>query len=143
MADHYVVVTRDEDGLARLAAIRPPTDQDRADYYHLAVECATPGGCGGWQECDGDHTGYDPDDEESPAYDQWDGVMIHGVEHEWQYDHVWAIPYIGCPFQEHSEIDTSGISTDTDGRYTLDVDWDDTECYLTALGLTVEEGDRG
>lgn len=33
MADHKIVVTRDEHGLARLAALHPVTAQDRAEHY--------------------------------------------------------------------------------------------------------------
>ena len=90
--------------------------------------------CGpGWIECDGDHTGFDPDDETSPAYDEWEGVMIHGVPHDWHLCE-WTVPYTGCPVTDFArEQDFDGIDLSRPGRWLLDVDWDDDDCYMTVI----------
>ena len=64
-----------------------------------SIECLDGNGCSGWIECDGDHAGYDPEDEASPAFDCYEDVEIHGVPHDWQWDYAWTIPYEGCVVQ--------------------------------------------
>ena len=104
--------------------------------YESAVVCPGPKYCHGWQECDGDHTGYDPEDEESPAFDQYEDVEIHGVLHEWKCGHNWTVPYKGCVLEGrawpwgdnvHDILMTYGP-----GEYVIDEDWDDTDVFVTA-----------
>lgn len=133
-ATHTVVVYLDNDYLTRLAAIRPVTTDDQADAYHARIECSDPIACPGWIECFGDHTGMDPEDEDSPAFDQWEDVEMHGVEHEWQSGYGWTIDYRGCPVADRDDWDVpDGIPMDRPGHYLVDVDWDDTYCHLTLI----------
>ena len=106
-----------------------------------SIECLDGNGCSGWIECDGDHAGYDPEDEASPAFDCYEDVEIHGVPHDWQWDYAWTIPYEGCvvqganvdPPDELYEHETVQYRP---GRWVVDADWDYTDCcYLTLSGL--------
>lgn len=104
------------------------------------VACTRPERCNGWEECSKDHPGMDPTDEESPAYDQYEDVEIHGILHEWQWSYGWTVPYVGC-------IVNSGLADLFDsvyeiardsgpGEYRVDDDWDDGDCYLAAIEAT-------
>lgn len=130
---HHAVVCLDRKYLRSIADHRRVTRADVQDGYMVTVECSDPGACPGWIECDGDHTGFDPDDEASPAYDEWEGVMIHGVPHDWN-SWGWSVPYAGCPMTAFArEQDFDGIDRSRPGRWLLDVDWDDDECYMTVI----------
>lgn len=135
MTEHYAVVRLDRAYLRRLARLRRVTREDVEDAYSVYVECSDPASCPGWIECDGDHTGYDPDDESSPAYDMHrDTIMIHGVEHEWSDGYGWTVEYDGCPVKRWAQlVDTDALDTTRPGRYLLDVDWMDDECYLDVV----------
>lgn len=115
-------------------------DEDREGF---TIECADPAHCAGWIECTGDHTGYDPEDEESPAFDEWEDVEIHGVFHDWRRGYGWTVPYPGCvvaaeaveaPDELWERVDGDYLLKP--GRWVVDDDWDDTSCYLTVRGGT-------
>lgn len=136
MADptHYIEVTIDPDG--------DPDSPYAWDRWHMsAIECSTPGGCGGWRECTLDHPGMDPDDEDSPAFDaeEWE---IHGVLHTWQ-GWTWSVPFDGCPVQEWADVSDLWDGVDGPGRYEIDADWNDTECYLTVVGKVDADNEGG
>lgn len=135
MIEHYAVVRLDRNYLRRLARIRRVARKDVEDGYAAFIECSDPASCPGWIECDEDHSGFDPDDENSPAYDMYDDpVMIHGVEHEWRHGHGWTVEYEGCPVERGcADLDTDAMDMTRPGRYLLDEDWDDTDCYLTVV----------
>lgn len=78
---------------AHILTITPGADSTPEDpEWSFDLECESGGNCGWWIECTEDHTGYDPEDEESAAYDEWEGVEIHGVLHEWQWGYGWTGP---------------------------------------------------
>ena len=126
MTVHHVVVKVDRDHLARLAKYWPVTDEDA---YTASVECSDPAACHGWIECDGDHDGYDVDDEDSPAFEQYDGFEIHGVWHDYN-SYGWVVDYPGCPVAGNADLYVDGIPMDREGRYEVEDYWDDTDCYL-------------
>lgn len=131
---HYAHVTRDRTLLRRLAQLRRVTRQDVLDYSLITVTCSNPSACEGWIKCSADHDGYDPDDPDSPAYDEWEGVMIHGKIHDWHSIYGWVTEHPGCPVIDHTpEQDFDGIDTSRDGTYLLDIDWDDTACFMTVV----------
>ena len=131
---HYIEVTIDPDGNPD-----SPYAWDRWDMS--AIECSTPGGCGGWLECTLDHPGIDPYDEDSPAFDaeEWE---IHGVLHTWQ-GWTWSVPFDGCPVAEWADVNDLWDGVDGPGRYEVDADWDDTECYLTVVGKVDADNEGG
>lgn len=119
---HYVTVTVDPGGV--------PDGPFAWDYLVIdSIECSVPGGCGEWQVCDHPE---DPYDEGDPTFDveEWE---FHGVLHEWN-GMTWVAPFRGCAVAEWGD-DTSTLWDDIDGpgRYEVDDDWDDTECYLTVV----------
>ena len=143
VADHTVIVTRDERGLARLAEYRPLTEQDRQDYYAWRVECSDPESCEGWTECieahevDGRSAADGPyEADEADPWDGWDQYEFHGVLHEWQGGY-WTVPYPGCVVAGAVEDLPDGIDTTVDGTYPVEAEWDDEWCYLT-----VSDGER-
>lgn len=134
MSEHFVTVHVDAAHLDQLARFRPVTDADRADAYAATIECSDPAACDGWIECDKDHDGYDPEDETSPAYDEFEDVMIHGVPHDWHYG--WTVPYAGCPVVGSCHLGwdvPEGIPMDRPGRYLVDDEWDDSLVSLTLV----------
>lgn len=134
MSEHYAVVHLDREFLRRLAALRRVTREDVQDAYMVTVECSDPAACPGWVECDGDHAGFDPDDETSPAYDEHEDVMIHGVLHGWQWGYGWTVDYSGCPVLGFAdEQDFDGLDRTRPGRWLLDVDWEDDHCWMTVV----------
>lgn len=145
MADHKIVVARDERGLARLAALRPVTAQDRADHYTWRVVCSDPAGCPGWIECRETHefNGRSAADGpyEADEGDLWDGqdeFVFHGVPHEWRSGYGWTVAYAGCPVECSDAELPDGIDTTVDGEYPIEVDWDDEFCVL----IPTKEADR-
>ena len=138
-ADHKIVVIRDERGLARLAALRPVTEQDRADHYTWRVACSDPAGCPGWVECreahevDGRSAADGPwDADEGDPWDGWDEFVFHGVPHEWRSEHGWTVAYAGCPVEVSDTAELpDGIDTAVDGEHPVEVEWDDVFCVLT------------
>lgn len=131
---HYGIVYPDENYLTRLATIRTVTARDRDDAYAFRVECSAPGQCSGWQECPDSHEGMDPEDEDSPAFDQFEDVMIHGALHEWMSPHGWTVPYSGCPVEGIGSWEApDGLDMSRPGRYLLDVEWDESEAYLAVV----------
>ena len=110
------------------------------ENYDWTLFCPGSSHCSGWQECTGDHTGYDPDDLDSVACDKYDEeVVIHGVAHEWKYGWGWTVPYVGCPVQASGTLGDDAheiLMTYGPGAYLVDDEWyDDTEVRLLATGL--------
>lgn len=126
---HTVVVEVDQAYAARF----PELDTE----YAWSLECSDPGACPGWVECTGDHTGSDPEDDTSPAYEQWDDVAIHGLPHDYRYGHGWTVPDPGCPVVNNTSFGSTYLPDEVDmtraGRWEVDPDWDDTECTLTLI----------
>ena len=134
MTRHWVTVTRDEDYIARFG------DSPHDPAIKWAIECSDPAACPGWVECPENHTGYDPEDEESPAFDQYEDVMIHGVVHEWRTGYGWTVPFDGCPVRDGGGDDASDIAHEKGvGRWEVYDDWDDTDCYLTVVPQSTEQ----
>ena len=131
-ADHKIVVTRDERGLARLAALRPVTEQDRADYYAWRVVCSDPAGCPGWVECTETH---EVDDD---PWGDFDRYLFHGVMHDWRAGYGWTVDYAGCPVEDSDTELPDGIDTTVDDEYPIEVEWDDELCVL----IPKKEGER-
>lgn len=132
MSTHVLVVETDAAYLERLAVLRPVTDDDRRDAMMWHIECSDPAACPGWVECDGDHAGFDPEDETSPGYDRWEDVMIHGELHDWRWGHGWTVAYSGCPVIGFAEFDPPDECYPLrPSRWPVDVDWDDTVCVVT------------
>ncbi|WP_087005977.1 hypothetical protein [Gulosibacter sp. 10] len=150
MTKHIITITRDEDFLKRLSQYREPDEHDRSNAYTYSVECTVSGGCGGWQECGKPHEvdGVDASDGpwETPcscAYVEADHHSIpwcgeeefefHGVLHEWRWGYGWTVPYTGCIIRDYPPELPDGIDTERDGRWLVDDDWDDTDCYLVLV----------
>jgi len=112
------------------------------DQHHWQgdVYCLTPERCNGFEECAGDHTGMDPDDEDSPAYDRGDEFEMHGVAHEWHYGYGWTVPYNGCVVQAGwndslpDEIHELGEAHGP-GLHLVDDDWDEGMVTLTRVTM--------
>ena len=130
---HYIEVTIDPDGNPD-----SPYAWDRWDMS--AIECSTPGGCGGWRECTLDHPGMDTDDEDSPAFDaeEWE---IHGIWHKWGGGE-WTVPFDGCAVREWADTNDLWDCIDGPGRYRVDDEWDDTECHLAVVEKVADQANR-
>lgn len=111
------------------------TSDDVRDAYRAYVTCSDPEACEGWIECDGDHTGYDPYDPDSPAYDRLEDVLIHGEMHAWRHDIAgWSVDYPGCPVLPHAdEQDFDGIDWSRPGTYLLQEEWEEDGCWLLVV----------
>lgn len=138
MSKHYMVVHEDTGYLTRLEEMgREITDEIREDAWTHSIECSDPSDCPGWQECPESHAGMDPDEEDSPAYDQYEDVEIHGVLHDWKSEYGWTVPFEGCPVVECAAFWGNDVDGKYDpnrpGRYLLDVKWDDQSVYLTVV----------
>lgn len=133
MSTHYVVVEESQAYLdhCRKRGITPL----RADIYRWRIECGDRAACPAWVKCDGVHADMDPEDEDSPAYDLWEDVEIHGVVHQWRWGHSWTISLVGCAAEGREGLMDlpDGIAHDRPGRWLVDVDWDDDECVLSAV----------
>lgn len=131
MADtqHWIVVEPDT------AYIEQYGDDPDDPAIKWRIECSDPAACPGWMECPENHTGYDPDDEESPAFDEYEDVMIHGVVHEWRPGYDWTVPIDGCPVRDGAADDAASEIAYRKGvgRWEVDDDWDDVDCYLTVI----------
>ena len=152
MTEHIVHITRDAGKLARLAEFRPVTEQDRADQYAVHIECTVPGGCGGWEECREPHEvdgvsaadgPYDTvcscaDAEATACSIPWcghDEFEFHGVLHEWRSGYGWTVDFDGCVLAAYPDFELpDGIDTTRDGKWRVEDDWDDTDCYLNLIG---------
>lgn len=128
MSRHYAVVRIDQDALDRLAAFRPVSEAEKADYWCCYIECSDPTTCSGWVECREDHAGYDNED----ARDEGE-AEIHGVTHTYHGAYGWTVEYPGCVVKFACEDTPEGVALDGPHRYLLDVDWDEDECYLTVV----------
>lgn len=117
--EHYAVVYLDREHLRRLAELRRVTRKDIKNAYSVRIECSNPVGCPAFIECSKDHHGFDPHDEDSPAYGEFVDVLIHGEPHEWDSEYGWCVEYPGCWYE--SEADTSYLDVDRThpGRYKL------------------------
>ena len=134
MSTHYAVVTVDEAYAARFPTF--PTE------YVTRIECSDPAACPGWEECrGGDHAGFDPDDEESAAYDQYEDVEIHGVLHEWKWGYGWTVPFAGCPVAANFDGDIYELPTPLrPGKWRLEDEWDGEDVYLTVVAEVGPDG---
>lgn len=124
MRGHTLVVEPDDAYAARFPDFPPETQ--------MRVECDSPDECGGWTECIQDHgAGNDVpwvSDEDAPWFEEED-YDFHGVTHTWRSGHGWTVPYKGCVVQE-VDLDFGHLPI---GRYAIEDEWDDTECYLTLI----------
>lgn len=59
--------------------------------------------------------------------------MIHGVSHAWE-NSTWTIPFEGCSVAEWADLRDLWDGIDGPGRYEVDADWSETECYLSVVG---------
>ena len=114
------------------------TGYDLGDFTS-SVTCI-PGGCHGWQECREDHAGFDPEDEESPAFDliEDDEIEIHGVIHTWRYGWGWTVEFPGCVVAANDAVHEYAeeiLQEYGPGAYLVDDDWDDSSLTLDAVGL--------
>lgn len=136
---HFVVVEVSQDCLehCRRAGGHPPEE----DVYGWRIECSDRASCAAWIECDGDHSGMDPAEEASPAYDQYEDVPIHGVPHEWRWSHGWTVAYAGCAAEGHEGLmdPPDDVALDRPGRWLVDIDWDDDECTLIPVKEVTRE----
>lgn len=122
----------------------PPTRYESRWGSHVEIPMrysitCYPGGCNGWQECWEDHTGFDPDDEASPAFDAISGdeIEIHGVPHEWRDGWGWTVPYPGCVLAAQDLGDYAediGLEYGP-GAYLVDDDWDDGEANISPISM--------
>lgn len=135
MTRHWVLVTRDEDYIARFG------DDPDDPATKWTIECSDPSACEGWEECPGEHGGFDPNDEDSPAFDEYEDVEIHGVPHEWRWGYGWTVPYAGCPVMGGSADDAPAevAAAQGVGRWEVDADWDDTDCYLILVPQSTDQ----
>lgn len=141
MTEHHAVVRLDYDYINALRARGVTLTQDHwDDAWSCYFTCSAPHNCPGWQECPESHVGMDPEDEDSPAYDQWEGITIHGQAHDWTDGHGWAVAADDCPVLSQPSLDRpDGVAPDRYGTYLLDADWDDTTCYLTVIREVTSE----
>lgn len=142
MTEHIIEISRDEAFLARLAEYREPDEQDRRDAYQVHIECPAPENCTGWEECNDPHTSPDGslnaddgpyDCEEDVPWEGQDEFEFHGVPHEWRSGYGWTVPYQGCIVAAQDIEVPEGIDTTRDGRWLVEDDWDDTDCYLVLV----------
>lgn len=134
MSEHVLVAEHTGQVLRYERGPRGGTALELGDYS-LSIRC---NGCSGWQECDGDHTGFDPEDEDSPAFDRYEDVEIHGESHEWKWGHSWTVPYVGCVLAGNDGWQDSAyeiLRTYGPGEYAIDEDWDDTDVYIMAVSM--------
>lgn len=131
MTEHYLVVAPDPLYKSRIEELTEREIEEVDDYFVAGIVCSDSAACPGWKECPEDHTGYDPDDEDSPVYDEWEDVMIHGVLHtEYNTGYGWVVEYNGCPVQGADWEVPDDIPMDRPGKYLVDDDWEETECWL-------------
>ena len=104
---------------------------DHPPEYCWRVECSDPAACPGLIKCDGDHAGFDPDDEDSPAYGFFEDFEIHAELHTWHRDLDWCVDYPGCPLEDR-EIEPPGDMPRPlkPGRWAVEADWDEDYCEL-------------
>jgi hypothetical protein len=107
--------------------------------WDFKITCWAPSTCEGWIECSGDHAGYDPEDEESPAFDEYEDVEIHGLLHEWRNN--WVVPFPGCIVDASEWIDDAReiARQEGPGTYWVASEWGgyaDDEFSLTSQGRT-------
>lgn len=96
------------------------------DSFVATLECSDPEACPGWIECIEDHSGFDPE-----VTNEWEDVMIHGVLHrEYMYGYGWVIDMPGCPALDIDWEMPDGIPMDRPGRYLVDTEWEDTDCWF-------------
>ena len=108
---------------------------DEFDGLDWSIGCPSTTGFEGWQECTGDHAGFDVDDEDSPAYDLDGEIEIHGVLHEHNYV-GWTVPFEGCVVSENDALsdyvyDIAKVYGP--GDYLIEDDWDEYEMNISAL----------
>lgn len=141
---HYVEVYMDEAYLARLAEIRPVTDEDRKDAHISQLICPDPDNCPGWEECrephivDGQDAFMGPyEGEEGYPWDDVDEFEFHGVLHTWNYGFGWTVPFKGCVAREAYDFygeTPDGIPMDRPGMYEVEEDWyDESTCYFNLI----------
>ena len=114
------------------------------------IECVAPDTCNGWIECgephavDGIDANYGPYgcDESAPWFDE-DEWEFHGKLHTWRHGYGWTLPYPGCVVAGSGGVEApddlweetvDGEHRLKPGRWLVDDDWDDTDCYLALVG---------
>ena len=114
---------------------------DDTENNGWTFECPGQPACSGWEECrdPAGHEGFDPEDEDSPAFDEYEDVEIHGVFHEWQWGYGWTVPFVGCVVDENGcdlpyELWDREQDRYKPGRWIVNDDWDDTDCTLILVG---------
>lgn len=142
MSEHILVVSRDEDYVKLLAQHREPDEQDVRDAYQVHIECPTPEHCTGWEECRGPHTSPDGlldandgpyDCEEDVPWEGQEEFEFHGELHTWCGSWGWMVPFPGCIVVAQGIEVPGDIDTERDGRWLIEDDWDDTDCYLVLV----------
>lgn len=103
-------------------------DWDHEDpAYDFAITCVEPKLCNGYWECSGDHSGFDPNDETSPAYDE-EEFQIHGEWHTYRYSIGWTVAYPGCVVATCDSLGDSAhwiADEHGPGHFIVDDEWGD------------------
>lgn len=87
MTKHWLHVEPDQPYLDRFGHLGYDPEDPPLTYR---LECADPKACPAWIECDQEHPDApDPDEE-------YEGVVMHGVEHEYRWGSGWTVDYPRC-----------------------------------------------
>lgn len=136
MTTHVLVITPDTEYAKRF----PDADPE----VQWRVECSDPAACSGWRECGEPHEvggvsaadgPWDPPSDDVPWVDE-DEFEFHGEDHTWRGGWGWTVEYAGCPVDAFGDIELPDDLPQpiTPGRYTIDVEWDDTYCTVWYVG---------
>lgn len=126
MSGHVLVLTTDDDEIARLAQAGPIHEEAWRDCICMRIECLDPATCEGWIACSEPHPGFEP---------TLDEVWIHGALHTWRPGHGWTVSFIGCVVDAVFEWDSVPAEIPmTPGRYAVATEWDDTDLTLIYVG---------
>ena len=120
-----------------VSSYEPPSGFSRIELdYEYDYTCP---GCEGWQECREDHSGFDIEDESSPAFDVLEGdeIEIHGVNHTYRWSWGWTTVYPGCVLRDADTGDEvfEIARVFGPGDYLVEDDWDDGTPYVTPVSM--------
>lgn len=138
MTEHLLTIKPDETYRARVNAQRekqglpPYSEADMEEDFILSITCLHPDLCAGWIECSEEHPNSDPEDDESPVYDQYDDVMMHGVPHD-HHDGMWTVPYKGCVVRGGDWETPDDLYPLRAGEWIVEDEWEDTCVYLNVV----------